>query len=108
MTTNEFFVNHSVLIANVNSFYPRLTESTQFLSSSHKSLCQGYHTMCTDQVRLGAGRLPSTLQLTLTLSPGSPDTGTWPSSGPLGMADTENTALLQIMGLSSVEGIVQN
>ena len=62
--------------------------------------------MCTDQVRLGAGRLPSTLQLTLTLSPGSPDTGTWPSSGPLGMADTENTLLLEIMGLSSVEGIV--
>ena len=64
--------------------------------------------MCTDQVRLGAGRLPSTLQLTLTLSPGSPDTGIWPSSGPRGMADTEKTALLEIMGLSSVEGIVQN
>ena len=62
--------------------------------------------MCTDQVRLGAGRLPSTLQLTLTLSPGNPDTGTWPSSGPLGIADTEDTALLAITGLSSVEGIV--
>ena len=45
----------------------------------------------TDQVRVGAGLLPSTLQLTLILSPGEADSGAaaeWRIAGPRGIAAT--------------------